>query len=425
MEKGQFLDRALYWSQQFSSSCLLNSNALSDEYSKFDCALFVAPMAEYYGDNTDSFAGLDKFKTNHPNQWVIGFFSYDLKNQTEALFSGKENPLNFPDCYFFAAGTVLLFDDANVTICSSQDPALVYESISTAHYPDIKNSTTPFSGTFTPRMSQKEYIAVFHKLQDHIARGDIYEVNLCQEFYAENTEISPVQTYWKLNEASPTPFSCFFKLGDKYILSASPERFFAKRGDTLLSQPIKGTAPRGNDEAEDLSIKNKLLHSPKEIAENVMIVDLVRNDLTRCALPGTVKAEKQLEIKSFKQVHQLVSTVSCTLSPAVSPVQAIKSVYPAGSMTGAPKISAMQLCEDYETSRRGVYSGAIGYFSPDGDFDFNVVIRTLLYNQEQRYLSFHTGGAITISAEATQEYEECLLKAKGILAALDTTISNP
>jgi len=192
----------------------------------------------------------------------------------------------------------------------------------------------------------------------------------------------------------------------------------AKRGEILFSQPIKGTAPRGKNIEEDTIIKQKLRNNPKEIAENVMIVDLVRNDMTRSAAAGTVDATRKLEVHSFKQVHQLISTITCKQHPDISAIQAIKNAFPPGSMTGAPKISAMQLCDRYENSRRGIYAGTVGYFAPNGDFDFNVIIRTLLYNKNRQYLSFHTGGALTIDADPELEYQECLLKASGIFKTL-------
>jgi para-aminobenzoate synthetase component 1 len=222
----------------------------------------------------------------------------------------------------------------------------------------------------------------------------------------------------KLNKVSPNPFASFFKLNDKYVMCASPERFLAKRGDKLMSQPIKGTIKRGETVAEDELNKQQLKNNTKELQENVMIVDLVRNDLTRSAKHGTVKTKELFGIYSFKHLHQMISTVICEIAEGLSAVQAIKNSFPMGSMTGAPKINAMLLMEQYERSKRGIYSGAIGYFSPDGDFDFNVVIRTLLYNETNRYLSFHAGSAITYYADAEKEYEECLLKAKAILEVL-------
>jgi para-aminobenzoate synthetase component 1 len=207
-------------------------------------------------------------------------------------------------------------------------------------------------------------------------------------------------------------------LNNQYIISASPERFLAKRGRQLISQPIKGTAKRSANLAEDEQLKLSLKNHPKEQQENVMIVDLVRNDLTRSAVAGTVKVEELFGIYSFEQVHQMISTVTCLKADDVSDVEAIRNTFPMGSMTGAPKVNAMRLMEKYERSKRGVYSGAVGYFSPDGDFDFNVIIRTILYNAATQYLSFQVGSAITHSADAENEYQECLLKAKAILEVL-------
>jgi len=266
--------------------------------------------------------------------------------------------------------------------------------------------------------SKQEYLDAAAGIKEHIIRGDIYVTNFCQEFFAEHAYIDPLAIFFDLNSLSPNPFAGFFKWKDNYILSASPERFLAKRGNKLISQPIKGTAKRGETAQEDKAIKQQLRNHAKELQENVMIVDLVRNDLTRSAKQGTVKTEELFGIYTFNQLHQMISTVTCELEDGTSPVDAIKNTFPMGSMTGAPKISAMQLMEQYERTKRGVYSGALGYFSPDGDFDFNVVIRTLLYNAAEKYLSFHVGSAITYHADAEQEYEECLLKAKAILEVL-------
>jgi para-aminobenzoate synthetase component 1 len=192
----------------------------------------------------------------------------------------------------------------------------------------------------------------------------------------------------------------------------------AKRDNKLISQPIKGTAKRQEDTKQDDQVKHELQTNQKERQENVMIVDLVRNDLTHSAKPGTVKTEELFGIYSFNQVHQMISTVVCEVQDGISDVQVIKSTFPMGSMTGAPKISAMQLMEQYESSKRSVYSGAIGYFSPDGDFDLNVIIRTLLYNAGNKYLSLHVGSAITYDADPEKEYEECLVKASAMFEVL-------
>ncbi|WP_316933289.1 anthranilate synthase component I family protein [Pedobacter lusitanus] len=267
-------------------------------------------------------------------------------------------------------------------------------------------------------MDRKTYLSKVNELREHIARGDIYEVNFCQEFFAENAAINPYEVYLNLNKLSPTPFSGFFKLHGKYILSASPERFLCKRGEQLISQPIKGTAKRSHNQIEDELIKTALKNNLKEQAENVMIVDLVRNDLTKSAIRGTVKVNELFGIYSFPQVHQMISTVSCRMNPELHPVEAIANTFPMGSMTGAPKVRAMELIEETECSRRGIYSGAFGYFDPEGDFDFNVVIRSILYNEEKKYLSFQVGGAITFASSAEAEYEECMLKASAMIKTL-------
>jgi para-aminobenzoate synthetase component 1 len=416
IEKVIFEAKALKWVQQFAEVCYLQSNGYVDEYGAIEAILAVDAIDTFESDDSATFQKLEIFKAKHPDSWMFGFFGYDLKNEIENLSTSFPNPLGFPNAYFFIPQILIRFTSTVVEIRAS-DPHAVYTEIVSTEI-DEHNPLPTFEGHVQKRMSKPEYLEAFSKLKTHIQRGDIYEVNLCQEFYAEGATIDPLLTYRELNRVSPTPFSTFFKIRDRYILSASPERFLAKRGETLVSQPIKGTAPRGRSPEEDSRIIKELRNNPKEIAENVMIVDLVRNDMTRSAKPGTVAAENKLEVKSYQQVHQLVSTVTCTKNPCISDIEAIKNIFPPGSMTGAPKISAMRLCDSYEASRRGVYSGTVGYFAPNGDFDFNVIIRTILYNKTQKYLSFHTGGAITYSAEAEKEYAECLLKAGAILKTL-------
>lgn len=415
-----FRQQALDWADQFEEVCFFQSNGYHDEYSNINSLLAVHAKLKFeFFEQGDTFEQLEKFRAKHPNTWMPGFFSYDLKNETESLTSRFENPLDFPEAFFFIPRTIIKFWEAKVEI-ESDNPQEIYAKI--IRYNNASTSENCSNVKVERKMSKKEYLEAFDKLQGHIQRGDIYEVNLCQEFFVKEVKINPLLLYSKLNSLSPTPFSCYVKVGNKFILSASPERFLAKRGNQLVSQPIKGTAPRGKTIEEDEQIKRTLRSNPKELAENVMIVDLVRNDLTKSALPGTVRADKQFEIHSFKQVHQLISTISCQLAKNTSAIQAIKNTFPPGSMTGAPKISAMQLCEIYESSKRGIYSGAVGYFDPNNDFDFNVVIRSILYNQETGYLSFHTGGAITLEANGEKEYEECLLKASAILRVLNAKL---
>lgn len=417
----EFEAKAMLWAQQFNQVCYFQSNGYADEYNTIESLLGVDMHDEIYSDGSETFDKIELFRTKYPNRWMLGFFGYDLKNEIENLSTQHSDKLNFPDAYFFIPKTILKFSEINVEI-DTEYPELIFDTINNWSIPITTTTKEKSLVSIKKRMSKEMYFEAFKKLISHIKRGDIYEVNLCQEFYAEQIVINPLSTYNTLNLISPTPFSTFFKLVDKFILSASPERFLAKRAQTLISQPIKGTAARGKTASEDEVIKKQLRNNPKEIAENVMIVDLVRNDMTLSVEPGTVGADRKLEIHSFKQVHQLVSTVTGKKKSELSDVKAIKNLFPPGSMTGAPKISAMHLCDLYENSKRGIYAGTVGYFSPNGDFDFNVIIRTILYNQTQRYLSFHTGGALTYAALAEQEYNECILKASAITAVLNSEL---
>jgi para-aminobenzoate synthetase component 1 len=272
-------------------------------------------------------------------------------------------------------------------------------------------------------MTREEYLEKFTQIRQHIEEGDVYELNLCMAFTGQ-ANISPVFRYLELNRLSPAPFSVLQKNGSHYLLCASPERFLRKEGQTILSQPIKGTAPRGETEEEDEKLKDWLRHNEKELAENMMIADLVRNDLAITALPGTVKAEELFGIYSFKQVHQMITSISSRVSPDTHWTDIINNAFPMGSMTGAPKVMAMRLIEKYEHTKREIYSGAAGFVTPEGDFDFNVVIRSLIYNADNHMLGFQVGSAITYDADGPSEYEECLLKAAALCKLLGTDISS-
>jgi para-aminobenzoate synthetase component 1 len=409
-----FKQKALQWACNFDAVCYLDSNNFSDPYSKFDTLIAIGAKDEIIANAGNAFEQLAKFRHKHPN-WITGFFGYDLKNEVEHLHSSNIDQLRFPDLYFFAPKHLILIKGDHIEIISDETQ-LVLIQIEQQEEPQ-PNELSALS--LQPRFTKDEYIETVKKIQEHISRGDIYVTNFCQEFFAEDAEIDPLDTFFKLNSISPNPLSSLFKSKDKYILSASPERFLAKRGNKLISQPIKGTAKRGDTMEEDEAIKQQLRKHTKELQENVMIVDLVRNDLTRSAKKGTVKTEELFGIYSFNQLHQMISTVVCEIQDELSAIDAIKNTFPMGSMTGAPKVSAMRLMEQYERTKRGIYSGAIGYFSPDNDFDFNVVIRTILYNSVNKYLSFQVGSAITYHADAEQEYAECLLKAKAILQVLE------
>ncbi len=404
-----FKKKALQWASSHAVACYFDSNQYSDPYSSFDMLIAAGSKAEIIASAGNAFNELQIFLDKHQS-WALGFFTYDLKNELEDLSSSNFDGLQFPDLFFFIPQHLILLKGEEIKI-SSDTPERIYNEILET---DVVNLPVGFNGTIEQRISHDSYIETIEKIKQHTHQGDIYELNFCQEFFAEETDINPVAAFEKLNNISPTPFANFFKCYNRYIISATPERFLSKRGDKLISQPIKGTAKRSADAEVDNQAKMNLRSNVKEQAENVMIVDLVRNDLTKSAKPGTVRVEELFGIYSFEQVHQMISTVVCEANPDLKLTDLIKNTFPMGSMTGAPKISAMQLIETYEHTKRGVFSGAVGYFSPAGDFDFNVIIRTLLYNADTQYLSFQAGSAITAESDAEKEYEECLLKAAAI-----------
>jgi len=411
-----FKQKALAWANSFSTLCYLDSNNFTDPYGKFDTLIAVGAKDEITANSGNAFEQLAGFRQKNRG-YIAGFFGYDLKNEVENVSSQNIDGLSFPDLYFFAPEIVININKNTVEI-TTENAQVAFEDIERIELSIPSNGP---SVNLQSRFSKAEYIEAVESIKGHINRGDIYVTNFCQEFFAENASIQPEVIFGSLNSLSPNPFATYFKWDGNYIIGASPERFLAKRGSKLISQPIKGTAKRHKNKVADEAVKQQLRNQPKELQENVMVVDLVRNDLTRSAKPGTVKTEELFGIHSFEQVHQMISTVVCEMREDITAVEAIKNTFPMGSMTGAPKISAMQLMEQYERSKRGVYSGAVGYFSPDGDFDFNVVIRTVLYNSVKQYLSFHVGSAITYHANAEKEYEECLLKAKAILEVLGVT----
>lgn len=406
-DRKQLLNQLTAISRSFADAVILNSNNYADQYGKYE--LLAAFGAQ---EKLLDFNSIEKF-IQEKKQWLFGHFSYELKDQFEKLSSEKEKKFAFPLLQFFAPKHILLWKrgEEKATWYTENEKELLDLLAQNAEIDQsAKQEALP---SFTAQLKKSEYLERVKALKEEIRYGNIYEVNFCQTFTAEAT-IDPQTTYLSLNNRSPMPFSTFYKSENDYLMGASPERFMAKRGKKLICQPIKGTARRSEDPTEDAKISAELQSDLKEQTENVMIVDLMRNDLSRTAARGSVKVEELFGVYSFPQVHQLISTVISELSEVHSSVDAIKKSFPMGSMTGAPKIKAMQLIEEWEASRRELYSGSIGYFDPEGDFDFNVVIRSLLYSAEKNFASLTVGGAITDLATAENEYHECLLKAKAI-----------
>lgn len=368
----------------------------------------------------DTLQKLQEFIDQQKGNYLFGYLSYDLKEQLHGLKSENNDSLLFPETYFWKPKYVVNLHKESVDFLHGEKNSESLNFISQFLEEETDQNFHPHNFEFKARISKEEYITKIVKIKEQIQLGNIYELNFCQEYFAENVDIPyEIDTYFKLNTITQAPYSSYFKFGDFDIFCGSPERFLKKEGNKLISQPIKGTAPRGGTIEEDAQIKKTLSEDPKERAENIMIVDLVRNDLSRVAAVNSVRVDELCEIYSFETVHQMISSISCDLKEEVNFTEILKATFPMGSMTGAPKLRAMELIEELESFKRGLYSGSIGYITPSGDFDFNVVIRTLLYNQKERYLSCSVGGAITIQSDPEKEYQECLVKVKRIMDGIN------
>jgi para-aminobenzoate synthetase component 1 len=417
-DPAQFKTQLLLWASAFREVALLDSNDYPQQYGSYDCLLAVDAFTSVQTDFSGAFEDLRQYQ-QVTKDWLFGYLSYDLKNDTEALVSRNFDGLGFPDLFFFQPKKLFLLKGNTLEICylNMCDDGIDedFESISQTLNPE---PCTQDLFQIQQRIPKPDYLSKVSQMLGHIHRGDIYEANFCMEFFAENATIDPIETYQKLNAISTPPFAVFLKNNRQFLCSASPERYLRKESGKIISQPIKGTAKRSADVTEDENIKNELLASQKERSENIMIVDLVRNDLSRTAAKGSVKVEELCGAYTFRQVHHLISTVVSQVDTQTAVVDVIAASFPMGSMTGAPKISAMEIIEKLEQTKRGLYSGAVGYFTPDGDFDFNVVIRSILYDEEKEYVSFSVGSAITSESIPEKEYEECLLKAKAMFEVL-------
>ncbi|MCF8463846.1 MAG: anthranilate synthase component I family protein [Flavobacteriales bacterium] len=373
---------------------------------KFSTLVGIGIEHEIIGASLEDLTKLRKW-LSEKDDMILGYFSYDLKNLLENLESKNSDRIEFPLFHFFVPKVVCLVDGKEVECYyhgEIDDQVDLQDLVKSRKIGDTKN-----------QQLKEEYVLQVKELQKRIQLGDIYEVNYCVEHSFEKTTVEPYRLYEELQMASPAPFSCFVADNGKYLMSSSPERFMQKSGSRIISQPMKGTNRKTvNNELQKANLRN----DSKEFAENVMITDLVRNDLSRSAKKGSVKVDELCGIYEFEHVNQMISTVSAELRDDVHPLDAILNAFPMGSMTGAPKIRAMELIEEFEDFSRGLYSGAVGYFTPELDFDFNVVIRSILYNEEKKVVTFPTGSAITINSDPEKEYDECMLKAEAMRKVL-------
>ena len=414
-------EKLLQWAQQYETAVWLDSNNHNQGYTSFHSILAVDEFTSIQTDVVNAFEKLKEYQSI-TQDYLFGYLSYDVKNATENLTSTNSDGLGFAELFFFQPQKILFVknDSIEFQYLTMVDDEIDtdFEAICTQEIKQKNTASTRLENggniVIKPRIQKQDYLFKVGEILEHIHKGDIYEANFCQEFYAENTRINPLDIYEDLNTISEAPFATFLKIDNQYLLCASPERYLKKEGAKIISQPIKGTAKRLVDLQEDQKTATALSKDIKERSENIMIVDLVRNDLSKSAKKGSVKVEELCKVSSFKQVHQMISTVVSELKDEVHIIDVIKDTFPMGSMTGAPKISAMKIIETLEETKRGLYSGTVGYFTPMGDFDFNVVIRSILYDSEKKYLSFSVGSAITAKSTPEKEYEECLLKAKAM-----------
>ena len=405
----------LNWANQFNICCLLDNHHYNLSHHKYECVVAAGAKRFVEANAGNALTRLQAF-IHQENDWMFGHLSYDLKNEIEQLHSAGHDGIKFPDMFFFVPEIVLQLDENSLSIGSFEnDHAAIYNKITKCVSKDRNQGFEPVE--VQSRFSKQEYIDRVQQLQRRILRGDCYEINFCQEFFATNTTIDPIAGFHSLGDASPNPYSAYYKLNDKYLLCASPERYLKKTGSTIISQPIKGTWRRTSTEEDEVN-RNLLSMSDKDRSENVMVVDLVRNDLSKVCVEGSVSVDELFGVYTFPQLFQMISTVSGILKPAMTFTEIIKATFPMGSMTGAPKKKVMELIEEYEATRRGIFSGTVGYISPDKDFDLNVVIRSIMYNATERYLSFQAGSGITFYSDAEAEYQECLLKATAIKKVL-------
>jgi para-aminobenzoate synthetase component 1 len=411
----KFKTNLLFWAQQFETVTWLDSNNYNQQYSSFDSALAADEFTSIKTDYHNAFEKLREYQTI-TKDYIFGYIAYDVKNDVERLTSNNFDGLDFADLYFFQPQKLVFIKGNTIEFhyLKMVDDEIENDFKFIKKLKDSKNKKLKSDIKIKLRIHKDEYHKKVTKVLDHIKRGNIYEANFCQEFYAENATINPLEVYNHLNKISEPPFATFLKIEHQYLLSATPERYIKKEGNKIISQPIKGTAKRLRSKIDDEKIASDLSRDIKERSENVMIVDLVRNDLSKTAKIGSVKVEELCKVYTFKQVHQMISTVVSEINETTHPIDILQSTFPMGSMTGAPKVSAMKIIEELEETKRGLYSGTVGYFTPTGDFDFNVVIRSIFYNEEKKYVSYSVGGAITAKSIPEKEYEECLLKAKAM-----------
>ena len=412
--------QVLNWSARFDTCCFLDNQQYHSGEHTYECLVAAGERTRLQAEAGNAFSELKKFSLLN-DDWLFGHFSFDLKSETGGSRSLLTDFIGFPDLFFFVPEFIVIILPHEIQIG-------LYGNHHKEVMNDIENGSSVrqknMSGEsiIQSTVSKDQYIEIIHKIREHILRGDCYELNFCQEFFVESADLDPLTLYRDLNRVSPSPFSAFYSVDEKFLICASPERFLKRKSDIILSQPIKGTSARDSrNKQHDETLKAELAASEKDRAENVMVVDLVRNDLSKICETDSVRVAELFGIYSFAQVHQMISTIVGKPRKDLHWSEMIAGTFPMGSMTGAPKKRVLELIEQYEKTKRGLFSGALGYVKPNQDFDFNVVIRSLLYNSPGSYLSYFAGSGITVNSDPEKEYEECLLK----VATFEGIIKNP
>ena len=406
--------KMLNWANRFNIFILLDNNGYDFEEPAFECLLAAGCMRSFSFPDKNAFASFQSFFDASPS-WLFGHLGYNAAGN--AYSNDPVRDIDFGRGFFFEPEIIIRLSEKGLEVVKSDmDPAEILLQIREATSPSNPGMQVP---DIRPLITKEEYLQEIQKLQAHIKRGDCYEINFCQRFYCHHAALDPVAVYKRLAALSPAPFSSFYRLHEKYCLCASPERFLKKSGSRLISQPIKGTSRRDPLSREkDESNRNMLAESAKDRAENVMITDLVRNDLSRVCEKNSVHVKELFGIYSFPQVHHMISTIEGKLAADKNFTQAIEACYPPGSMTGAPKKRVTELIEDAEKYDRGLFSGSLGYISPEGDLDLNVVIRSIFYDAGKKHLSYFAGSGITFYSNPEDEYDECLAKAEAMIRVL-------
>lgn len=407
-----FKEKALSWAQKSPVYMFLNGNNYPTLEGSFPEMLAIG-VKKVISCDEQIFETLKNFRDSFPDSWLFGYISYDAKNEIENLSSGNPDRVHLNGMYFFEPEVIIHFHPQQVKIeTGNRNPDKIFKEIM-AFTEEDELSLQEIN--FSNNLSKIKYLKKITTIKNHILEGDIYELNFCMQYLARHAQINSLQVYKALNQLSPAPFSILFENETHSIISSSPERFLKRDGNRIISQPMKGTIRRGKTEQEDTVLKQHLKSSDKEIAENMMITDLVRNDLSKSCKVGTVKVDELFGIYSFPRVHQMITSISGELPAEMSDIEVLRNAFPMGSMTGAPKIRAMELIETYENFYRGPFSGAAGYFAPNSRFDLNVLIRSFFYNKNLETLSFAVGSAITYDCDPEKEYEECLLKGETLI----------